>query len=215
MERRKFVVGLGSLAAGGAAAMGTGAISVTNFDRALDAEVVGDASAYLGLDASISEYASQTGKELALEFGSNSEGGDGLNKDSDTEFRNVFKVVNQGTNALRVQFYDGGDGSFGGDLTGTPLAIGVSANELSYGGNNSINDLTAVNTSESPENWGSGGSPAVASAQDIPPGEESYVHLGFFLNDTTDALDNGANSISEVPDRLEIYAEALPESDPL
>jgi hypothetical protein len=191
--------------------MGTGAISVTNFDRTLNAEVVGDASAYLGLIAT-SEYASQSGQKLVLEFGSNSEGGQGLNPDSDTEFRNVFRVKNQGTNALRVQFYDGADGSFGGDLTGTPLAIGVSDNELSYGG---INDLTAVNTSNSPVHWGSGGAPAVAGAQDIEPGEDSYVHLGFFLNDATDALDNGANSISGVPDRLEIYAEALPETDPL
>jgi len=202
---------MGSMAAGGTAVMGTGAISVTNFDRSLDAEVVGDAKAYLGL-ISESEYASQSGGKLQLDFGSNSEGGQGLNPDSDTEFRNVFRVKNQGTNALRVQFYDGGDGSFGGKLTDTPLAIGVSEDELEY---SNINDLTAVNTSESPVSWGSGGAPAVASAQDIEPGEDSYVHFGFFLNDATDALGNGANSLSGVPDGLEIYAEALPETDPL
>jgi len=50
MERRKFVVGLGSLAAGGAAVTGTGAVSQFNSgDRDISAEVVGDASAYVAL----------------------------------------------------------------------------------------------------------------------------------------------------------------------
>ena len=50
MERRKFVVGLGSLAAGGAAAMGTGAVSqFSSGDRSIGVEIVGDQSAYVAL----------------------------------------------------------------------------------------------------------------------------------------------------------------------
>lgn len=210
VQRRKFLVGMGSLAAGGAAVMGTGAISVTNFERNLSVNIASDENAYLSLVPN-SDYAEINGNQLVLDFGENSEGGKGLNENSDTEFRNVFRVENKGTNALRFQFFEGGDGSFGGDLTDTPLAIGVSDAELTY---STINDFEAVNTSASPVHW-SGGAPAVASAQDIDSGEDSYVHIGFFLNDATDALNNGANNVSQIPNKLEIYAEALPETGPL
>ncbi|WP_144798041.1 DUF1102 domain-containing protein [Halorubrum depositum] len=50
MERRKFVIGLGALASGAAAATGTGAMSQFNSgDRAIEIETVGDASAYIAL----------------------------------------------------------------------------------------------------------------------------------------------------------------------
>ena len=203
-----MLAGLGSLAAGGAAAMGSGAFATTTVDRGLNVQVAGDSNAYLGLEEN-SEYASLNGNQLTLQFdGSNNQRGNGLNEDSDTQFRNVFKVINNGTNAIRFQFYHSESLT---KLTGTPLAMGVSDNELEY---SSINDLEAVNTSDAPGTW-SGGSPAVADAQDIEPGEDSYVHMGFFLNDANDALGHGNTQLSDVPNSLRVYAEALPETDPL
>lgn len=208
MQRRKLLAGLGSLAAGGAAAVGSGAFATTTMDRGLDVQVAGDANAYLGLE-STSAYASQNGNQLTLQFdGSNNQRGNGLNEDSDTQFRNVFKVTNNGTNAIRFQFYHSESLT---PLTDTPLAMGVSDVTLDYG---SINDLEAVNTSDAPGTW-SGGAPAVASAQDIEPGEQSYVHIGFFLNDANDALGHGNTQLSDVPNSLRVYAEAAPETDPL
>ncbi|MFC6721070.1 hypothetical protein [Halobacteriaceae bacterium SHR40] len=203
MERRKFIIGAGSLAAGGAAAIGSGAFSSVSADRDINVNVAGDESAYLGLE-STSAYSSQNGKKLALEFdGSNSQNGDGLNADADTQFRNVFKVVNQGKNAIRFQFYHGDFNT----LEGTPLAMAVSDETIEYA---SINEITAVNTSDAPGTW-SGGSPAVADAQDIEPGAKSYVHVGFFLNDDNETLGHSNTHISDVPDDLTVYAEALPE----
>jgi hypothetical protein len=50
MQRRKLLAAVGSFAAGGAAMMGTGAVSQFNSgDRSIRAEVVGDKSAYVAL----------------------------------------------------------------------------------------------------------------------------------------------------------------------
>ncbi|QKY17070.1 hypothetical protein [Halorubrum sp. CBA1229] len=47
MERRKFVIGLGSLAAGGAAATGTGAFTSAEVDRQVTVDVEDDVQGYL------------------------------------------------------------------------------------------------------------------------------------------------------------------------
>ena len=101
MERRKFVVGLGSLAAGGAAAMGSGAFASVEATRSVNVNVAGDKSAYLGLDET-SPYAQVKGKQLALNFDDNGEGGKGVNADAVTTFDGVFKMMNNGPNDLDI-----------------------------------------------------------------------------------------------------------------
>lgn len=102
MERRKFVLGLGSLAAGGAAAMGTGAFSVKAKNREFTANVAGDKAAYLGLDARESPYARQTSDgKLAVSLQGNGRG-EGLNQDAITTIDKLFVVKNQGTEAVDV-----------------------------------------------------------------------------------------------------------------
>lgn len=49
MKRRKFVIGLGSIAAGSAALGGSGAFSVARMDRQVDADVVTDSDAEIAL----------------------------------------------------------------------------------------------------------------------------------------------------------------------
>lgn len=113
MERRKFLIGLGSLAAGSSAAVGTGAFS--NFQGSRDASfsIAADNNAFLGLSASNTglengEHASVGGNnELQIHFDSNSAtGGDGLNPDSETWFDEVFKVTNQGTQPIDLMVDD-------------------------------------------------------------------------------------------------------------
>ena len=53
MERRKFVLGLGSLAAGGAAATGSGAFSAMTADRVANISVVNDADGLIGIEAGL------------------------------------------------------------------------------------------------------------------------------------------------------------------
>ncbi|WP_253738386.1 hypothetical protein [Halohasta salina] len=127
MERRKFVVGLGSLAAGGAAAMGTGAVSqFSSGNRTIEAEIVGDQAAYVALqrpedglsdggDTRNGNFVKFSGSpnKLELDFTSdnptsarsgdpqqgNSLGGDGVNPSSTYYFDGTFEIRNLSNNS--------------------------------------------------------------------------------------------------------------------
>jgi len=110
MKRRKFVIGLGSLTAGGAAATGTGAFSAMTADRDADIEVVNDASALVALDPQLpSETVREENGELYIDTDPNNED-TGLNPNSEYHFGNspipydsgngesaAFHVVNNDT----------------------------------------------------------------------------------------------------------------------
>jgi hypothetical protein len=68
-NRRKFLIGMGSLAAGGIAAFGSGATSITNADRNVDINVVADDYGVLALeDTSQGDIVNQNGKKLEIDF---------------------------------------------------------------------------------------------------------------------------------------------------
>lgn len=113
MQRRKFIVGVGSLAAGSAAAVGTGAFSNFQGDRDATFSIAADNNAFLGLSApngplENGEHASiQANNELAIHFNSSSStGGNGLNPDAETWFDEVFRVTNQGTQPIDLMVDD-------------------------------------------------------------------------------------------------------------
>jgi len=101
MQRRKFLIGAGSLAAGGAAVVGTGAFASVEATRTVNVSVVGDESAYLGLNET-SPYAEVSGNQLVLTFANNGNGGEGVNVDSVTTFDGVFEMTNNGPNDLDI-----------------------------------------------------------------------------------------------------------------
>ncbi|WP_157884761.1 hypothetical protein [Halorubrum aethiopicum] len=72
MERRKFVIGVGSLAAGGAAATGTGAFTSAVVPRSADVTVQNDSNAYLQLEAGgargVGDRIGQENGELYIDF---------------------------------------------------------------------------------------------------------------------------------------------------
>jgi hypothetical protein len=108
MQRRKFIAGVGSLAAGAAAVTGTGAFSSAQANRTVNIEVTGDASAYLGLSEGpntdvAQEVVANTGDTTTLNFNANfsgSAGGSGLNQNAITEFTNILTTTNQGTSEV-------------------------------------------------------------------------------------------------------------------
>ncbi|WP_302082415.1 hypothetical protein [Salinibaculum rarum] len=118
MQRRKFLVGMGSLAAGGAAAMGTGAFTSAEANRTVNAAVVADESAYLGLmdsDSGLSndEYAKGSGSgKLQLAFDGNDQiedpegfvggAGSGLGADSTYYFDGVFGVASKSEEQINI-----------------------------------------------------------------------------------------------------------------
>ena len=85
MERRKFVIGLGALASGSAAAMGTGAFTAAELDgRTANIGVVNDSNGLIGLKAGSSEYVTNSGgsgNELMIDLSSTG-GGEGVNPNS-------------------------------------------------------------------------------------------------------------------------------------
>ncbi|MDB2224271.1 hypothetical protein PN419_06715 [Halorubrum ezzemoulense] len=86
MERRKFIVGLGALASGSAAAMGTGAFTAAELDgREANIGVVNDSNGLIGLQSGGSEYVTNTGgsgeNELMIDLSSTG-GGEGVNPNS-------------------------------------------------------------------------------------------------------------------------------------
>ena len=105
MERRKFIVGLGSLAAAGAAGMGTGAFSSVEADRSLSVQIADDSDAYVAFSTDLGntphnnyEYAEiNDDGEIEIEFAGNDANGLGVNPNSVTRFDDVFSVKNQGT----------------------------------------------------------------------------------------------------------------------
>lgn len=105
MNRRKFVVGVGALATGGAAAIGTGAFDSAEAERSVSAELADDADAYLALESTSSH--SETDSDGRLKIidvnGLSGDGGHGVGGNSEYQFDGVFRVTNQGDET--VHFY--------------------------------------------------------------------------------------------------------------
>lgn len=114
-NRRKFLAGVGALASGSAAAVGTGALSSVEAERAIDADVVTDANGSIGikLDAPGLEntnVASINDGQLELQFnGADStdnsfSSSEGLNADATYHFDNVFQLVNRTSEDLHYEW---------------------------------------------------------------------------------------------------------------
>jgi len=114
MNRRQLVVSLGAIAAGGAAATGTGAFSSVEAQRNVDVTVAGDASSYLGIEpvaGGNGNYVDTTTNDaLALSLtdsngniGDGIAGGAGLNANATTSIADVFQIKNQGTQTVEVE----------------------------------------------------------------------------------------------------------------
>lgn len=151
MQRRDLLAGLGALAAGGAAAVGTGAFTSTEASRSVNVTVGEDADAYLSLDSFGDDgsenygFVSQQGAGISIDI--NDVSGvhgpaNGVGLDSVYEFDKLFKVENQGTQeiefeigtlsdddfassvtGLTVEFYPGSDAS--SPLDSTPITLGT------------------------------------------------------------------------------------------
>jgi hypothetical protein len=197
--------------------VGTGALSVTNFDRDITVTATGDDGAYLGLVPD-SEFAEIENNKLGVSF-------DRLNADADTSFRNVFYIQNNGNNDLRVQLTDGGaDIGFAND---SPMVVSYS--EFRDDGT-AYSNLNAFPNSP---NWlgdlgyghaGPDSADANTGFLDLTPGETAFVHFDLFLKpDNSNSLSNtdvpgeGANpqEIGEIPEEIGFYASAVPEDGDL
>jgi hypothetical protein len=105
MERRKFLLASGALAAGGAAGLGTGAFSSVEAERNVEVAVAGDSAAFLALEPGEEngEYAEETDGTLELNFDDDANvAGSGFNQNAETVIDDVFRIKNQGTQEVAV-----------------------------------------------------------------------------------------------------------------
>jgi len=152
MKRRRLLAGLGTLATGSAAAVGTGAFTSAEATRSVDVNVADEDEAYLALDeldGTVYEnatFASQnTSNQISIDINDANgvaTGADGVGLDSVYEFDNVFQVENQGTQEvefeistledsdftpsasdLTVEFYPGTNP--GSPLDSNPITLGT------------------------------------------------------------------------------------------
>ncbi|MFB6122038.1 MAG: hypothetical protein ABEJ78_01085 [Haloferacaceae archaeon] len=118
MQRRKFIAGMGSLAAGGAAAMGTGAFTSVSANRSVSVQMADDADAFLAIRPEDSENANEYAEvssngTVMLDFGKDDinedtgisgEAASGLNKNATSIFDNLLTIQNQGTQGVYVGY---------------------------------------------------------------------------------------------------------------
>ena len=118
MKRRKFILGTGAAAAGGATLLGSGAFSSVEADRDIAIDVVNDDDAYLRLAACTDEdgnekpngayvYQGDDGLfsiSLSEDNGNDPPAGSGVNPEALSKFYNVFEICNQGTQDICLNF---------------------------------------------------------------------------------------------------------------
>jgi hypothetical protein len=190
MKRRKMLAGLGSVAAGGAAVVGTGAFTSVTADRTVDVTVAGDASAYLGLEpvgaSPNSDYVVVNGGEVSLDFsgddGDSSGGGavdgDGFNPDATTRINDLLQVTNQGTQDasfwVNIENLGAGSGFVTIEASGYPTF------DSSFGSTTGASDQLAYD----------GGNAGSVAPYTLDEGEDIYLHL------IVDASGQSPNSFS-------------------
>lgn len=118
MERRNFLIGLGSTAAGASALVGSGAFSRVESQRSVTIQIAEDANAYLGMEPldtpNSNNYVSTDGNgHLQIDIGEHddfdgTEGGaqpgEGVNSDSFTFFDGMFQLCNQGKAEATISY---------------------------------------------------------------------------------------------------------------
>ena len=147
MNRRNVLVGLGTIVAGGGAALGTGAFSSVEAERTVNITADADSSALLSIEVT-GVIAGSNNDTIQFELGN------GVNLDATTRFDGSLTLTNNGSNDVDIDITDGNgdsmiDGTSGADMAFEPSTAdahtGVSANggEVSF---DIVFDLTGTTT---------------------------------------------------------------------
>ncbi|QWC18721.1 hypothetical protein [Halorubrum sp. 2020YC2] len=157
MNRRQLLAGLGAAAAGGGAALGTGAFTSVEADRSVNVSVADEDQAYLAISPASSansnfafQDTSSGGKnQLSLDFNAvNGVTGQGVGNSSDYSFDGVFVVENQGTQDLDIYIEQLSAGDFE-DGPGTGNSPNGTLDVEFYPGSSSDSPLTASDAASS------------------------------------------------------------------
>lgn len=182
MNRRKVLLGLGSLATIAGGAIGTGAFSQVSAPRDAQITVASDSEAYLSIDAtgSSSDLVGQQEENgtIAFDFSggsvnaSSDPSGTGLNPQSVTTIPQAFEVYNHGTETIQVKADIPEDG-FGDDVAQSDRLAVKRAVSFSYTDPDGTEHDLLWDESEGATEW-----------VEFAVGEGGWVELEFDLRET-------------------------------
>ncbi|QPV62459.1 hypothetical protein I7X12_17235 [Halosimplex litoreum] len=157
MNRRQALIGIGSLAVGSGAALGSGAFTSVEANRSVDVSVASDSSALLGISPSgpYAEDSSSSDEAVTLSIGSAGSNADGINDDAITNLGDVLTLTNQGDSsegAVSVSFQNESSGTVAVEITGNDvdtvieLSFDSNVDESSLSAGSGVDVIATVNT---------------------------------------------------------------------
>lgn len=110
MNRRNVLIGLGAVAAGGGAVLGSGAFSQVDADRSVSISTTGDGGALLALSLDTGSYTGLSDNS-GTSNGTNSENTiqidlESINDDAVTTFQDALIIENNGSNPVNLSIDD-------------------------------------------------------------------------------------------------------------
>ena len=165
MNRRNVLIGLGAVAAGGGAALGTGAFSSVEAERTVNVGVNGDASAAVELVANTSvEGVTQdggAGNELSIELTNVNDGAltsigvvDDINNPSSVSTQ-AFTIGNGTSSDYKIDVNDATDLQFWAEIDSGGTAQDITSTTLTVASNETYNVAVIINTDDNTDDTGS------------------------------------------------------------
>ena len=196
-NRRKFLAGLGALASGSAAAVGTGAFTNVSASRDVSVSVADDSQAFLRIrkarepngsggqriTPNADDYVTTSGGTIGLDFTSTENGGQGINKSATTEIDNLLQIENQGTQEVIVAYE--GLTSNGNDLTNQGFALYHEEPDLNEIGNPTNDGLLNLQRGDTANN--------LDNLPRLEPGEVLNNVGAFFFGDVNVSAINNSS----------------------
>jgi len=113
LNRRNTLIGLGTIVAGGGAALGTGAFSSVEATRTVNIETDADEDALLQIEANDDyngtedDYVTVDSGEIEIDIGDDTDDDDpGVNTSATTKFTDILKVTNNGSQNVGLSVAD-------------------------------------------------------------------------------------------------------------
>ena len=139
MNRRNVLIGLGVVAAGGGAALGTGAFSSVEANRSVTVSTTSDSGALLSLAVGNSNYAStETGDSAGEDVVSINI--TSVNDDAETRIDGVFTIENSSADGNNKWLYVQSSGAVDGNI----VDFRVSSSNVTSGGGSIIGSNEAI-----------------------------------------------------------------------
>ena len=182
------MIGVGSTAIGASALIGSGAFNVARVDRDIKVMYADDNDAYVGLE-STSDYSEIGGDgklHVAFDGSIDGQNGEGLNRNANFVFTDVFSIRNNGTDTISVTLSE--------ELDAITWETEFPRAYYTFEALGTTNDVVG-------DGEFTGGT--AADGANLNPGQRLFVHFEFVGRDAETGGDR-----DDLPEVIGIYAEA-------